>query len=633
MAKSILIFIVILFTTNIALSKRVMLDSLELSSIKNFYYSTDSSMWYRDDFSKLYFGKIYPNEDFIHSNLPKVRITFDRDTTIKGEEIGIYKFKVLNFDEMIVQPGSYNPSRTLNRGRFISGTFSKLEELRISGCDLIDNEKQFFAPNLKVFKSHYVEFTTTIDLNQFQNLEVLDFYLFLNNFDLVNINLPKCKTFKIIGSKLSTTLSISNLENVEEFKICDDYYPPLNGIKFNMWLEGTDINQVLSYLKNVKSLSIANTYLNAEIPELNFPNLEFLELQSNLFKGKFPKLNTPKLKFLRIGSNRFDSISDTIKLDNLEYFDFSFSDMSSKLPVFITPNLKYLDFSRAFFTGNLDPNLFKSNKLRYIDLSHNMLDGEINFEINNENLECLNLGANKFSGQMPSVIAVNLSNLNLEGNQFDKLFDSLKVNPTTFVRINNNKISPNEMALYCEDAINESRLSNLIHPTHILEFSKHDETDTSYFRYSGTDVFDVIFYNSINQNNSFTTFFNENTNKFEIDGLNTSIFTYKVFKYDGNDFVETGLSIWDYIPEVGNYQIRAYSKYCDFEYQYPPVNIKKLSVESLIIDCKNIIPIEYYDLLGNKLNQTEIYNRQIVVRYKCLETGELFHKLEIKEPR
>ena len=180
MAKSILIFIVILFTTNIALSKRVMLDSLELSSIKNFYYSTDSSMWYRDDLSKLYIGKIYPNEEFIHSNVPKVRIVFDRDTTIKGEEIGIYKFKVLNFDEMIVQPGSYNPSRTLNRGRFISGTFSKLEELRISGCDLIDNEKQFFAPNLKVFKSHYVEFTTTIDLNQFQNLEVLDFYLFLN---------------------------------------------------------------------------------------------------------------------------------------------------------------------------------------------------------------------------------------------------------------------------------------------------------------------------------------------------------------------------------------------------------------------------------------------------------------------
>ena len=48
-------------------------------------------------------------------------------------------------------------------------------------------------------------------------------------------------------------------------------------------------------------------------------------------------------------------------------------------------------------------------------------------------------------------------------------------------------------------------------------------------------------------------------------------------------------------------------------------------------NCENLIAIEYFDLLGVKLDNSNIYNKQIIVRYKCLETGEISHKLEIRE--
>lgn len=57
------------------------------------------------------------------------------------------------------------------------------------------------------------------------------------------------------------------------------------------------------------------------------------------------------------------------------------------------------------------------------------------------------------------------------------------------------------------------------------------------------------------------------------------------------------------------------------------LNVKDLSKTS----CQKTQELEYFDLLGNKLEENNIYNKQIIVRYKCLETGEITHKLEIRE--
>lgn len=61
------------------------------------------------------------------------------------------------------------------------------------------------------------------------------------------------------------------------------------------------------------------------------------------------------------------------------------------------------------------------------------------------------------------------------------------------------------------------------------------------------------------------------------------------------------------------------------------LGINYTSVEESNIECTNLIETEYYDLLGNQLEENNIYNKQVIVRYKCLETGEFTHKLEIRE--
>lgn len=67
-------------------------------------------------------------------------------------------------------------------------------------------------------------------------------------------------------------------------------------------------------------------------------------------------------------------------------------------------------------------------------------------------------------------------------------------------------------------------------------------------------------------------------------------------------------------------------------------NVYKIDINSLSVDniynketCENYIEIEYYDILGNKLSRNDIYNKQIIVRYKCFESGIIKHRLEFRE--
>lgn len=55
------------------------------------------------------------------------------------------------------------------------------------------------------------------------------------------------------------------------------------------------------------------------------------------------------------------------------------------------------------------------------------------------------------------------------------------------------------------------------------------------------------------------------------------------------------------------------------------------SVENLTErECMNLIELEYYDMNGKYLSKHEIYNKQLIIKYVCLETNKYFYKLEIR---
>lgn len=53
--------------------------------------------------------------------------------------------------------------------------------------------------------------------------------------------------------------------------------------------------------------------------------------------------------------------------------------------------------------------------------------------------------------------------------------------------------------------------------------------------------------------------------------------------------------------------------------------------DSEIVECENLIEQEFYDMLGNKIEKSEILNKRILVKYKCIETGSIIYRLEFRE--
>jgi len=114
--------------------------------------------------------------------------------------------------------------------------------------------------------------------------------------------------------------------------------------------------------------------------------------------------------------------------------------------------------------------------------------------------------------------------------------------------------------------------------------------------------------------------------------LDTSLFEYLILKREGTKNVETDYKVWDQINEKGVFTLVALSKFCNnLDFRYNSLNLTELSVDRELNICENFTEIKYFDLLGNKLEENNIYNKQIIVRYKCLESGEISHKLEIRE--
>ena len=108
-----------------------------------------------------------------------------------------------------------------------------------------------------------------------------------------------------------------------------------------------------------------------------------------------------------------------------------------------------------------------------------------------------------------------------------------------------------------------------------------------------------------------------------IGGIDQSKNMGKVFiSYDGDN--------WEEIFE-NNASIRNMIKYNNKIFCQLNNGSVYTSVESTYINCQQTQELNYYDILGTKLNNNSIYNTQIIVKYKRLETGEISYKLEIRK--
>ncbi|XP_061375392.1 LRR receptor-like serine/threonine-protein kinase RGI2 [Gastrolobium bilobum] len=222
-------------------------------------------------------------------------------------------------------------------------------------------------------------------------------------------------------------------------------------------------------------LRLVNNRINGEIPrEIGFlNNLSFLDLSENHLSGSLPLEigNCKELQMLNLSNNSLSGVlpSYLSSLTRLEVLDVSLNNFSGVVPmsigqltsllrVILSKNsfsasipsslgkcsgLQLLDLSSNIFSGSIPPELFQIealdialnlshnalsgvippevsalNKLSVLDLSYNMLEGDLMVFSGLENLVSLNVSYNKFTGYLPDTkLFHQLSATDLAGNQ------------------------------------------------------------------------------------------------------------------------------------------------------------------------------------------------------------------------
>ncbi|KAF8733333.1 hypothetical protein HU200_014937 [Digitaria exilis] len=185
-------------------------------------------------------------------------------------------------------------------------------------------------------------------------------------------------------------------------------------------------------------LDLSDNYFSGSLPNCTMKFSSYfvasLDLRYNQFKGSLDWIqNLSEIKMLLLGGNRFEGqISQN--LCHLQYFniiDLSHNRLSGSLP----PCIGSISFGKEEYDSTYDLQGFsfptKGSLYTYnhnffdmmfgIDLSTNMLSGEIPWEIGNlSRVESLNLSHNSFTGQIPTALA-NMSAIQSLGLSHNEL--------------------------------------------------------------------------------------------------------------------------------------------------------------------------------------------------------------------
>ncbi|XP_071926108.1 receptor-like protein 14 [Coffea arabica] len=222
----------------------------------------------------------------------------------------------------------------------------------------------------------------------------------------VNINIS---TF--IPLKDLRTLDLSNNYFNSEVTGCRNW-AKLQNLK-SLYLDWNNFNNssiipCITAITELKRLSLRDLDLKGSFPIEEFKRLEkleFLDLSGNQLSGSlsFKELKLESLKVLNLEYTNFNKLSDVEALTSLKALslnDIGINDSSVLQGICSLKNLHELDLSRNNFYGPV-PMCFRNlTSLRLLDLSNNILSGNIPAALITPlvHLEYLSLSGNLFGG-------------------------------------------------------------------------------------------------------------------------------------------------------------------------------------------------------------------------------------------
>lgn len=626
--KTLILFII---SVNIVFAQKTMFDPNEAESLSNLYKQLDGKNWQWNTWGEISKDKIYSNKS--EMNFIGINSIYLKDTTIDNETIKVYTLSEINIGLAIGRPKINN--LRIQGGNIPKCYFPNLEKFTLFNVNGTFGLEHISFPNLKELYLNDCFIWGELDLNSMPNLEIVDIYRAEIDVNLSNLSLPKCKTFKLIGTKLKQILTIENMQRAEIFKIKEWFEHEWNYQEPGEFsLYGSDIKEIKK-LTNSKEISICYAAITGELDTLELEHLEKLELYANGIKGAFPEFKCPKLIHIDFQGNYLTHFNKGIDNDNLKYLNLYGNKLKGEIPKFKTPNLEKLNMSANQLSSGLE-NILISNRFTFIDLSGNSFEQEINFDIIAPNLECLKLTGNKLYGNVPKIDCENMFYLDLSRNKFTKITNDLNVQSETVIDISNNLIRYWDIAERCENFPEElkSKKDVLSNPKHIFEYFFVYDIE-KWFEYSGSDI---EFYGKIESGFSdeyrYKIYYNFDESRIFTDFIDTANYNYEIHKYSGWKNEKISDNIYYKINEYGRYHIEIKSKYCDVTARTEFIDIQQLSIENndnisiykkdeeLIIDnLQNelIQQLNVYDLLGNEV-------------YKSQEALTNNKRIELKNP-
>ncbi|XP_058736289.1 probable leucine-rich repeat receptor-like protein kinase At1g35710 [Vicia villosa] len=317
---------------------------------------------------------------------------------------------------------------------------TKLIHLDLSHNSLV-GELPSSIGNLKQLEKLYIsnnnlEGSIPYELRFIQNLVALNLsHNFFHGSFPISIIGSGLTHLDLSGNSLIGDLPPS-IENLRQLKYLDISFNKIDGsIPLEWW-----------FLKNLTTLNLSNNRIKGEIlPSIeNLRQLQYLDISNNYIQGSIPfELSFLKnLTKLDISHNRFNSnfLIFVTNLTRLVYLDISYNfltgflpsnfDQMTKLQVLLLNNnffggifpisltnlsqLEILDISHNFLLGPLPSNFFALTHYKTsIDLSHNLISGEIPFQIGH--FQQLVLRNNNLKGKIPQSIC-NVASVNISYN-------------------------------------------------------------------------------------------------------------------------------------------------------------------------------------------------------------------------
>ncbi|CAA0836272.1 receptor like protein 19 [Striga hermonthica] len=321
--------------------------------------------------------------------------------------------------------------------------FTRLRELYLDGVNISAQGRVWCSaissslPNLRVLSLANSYLTGPFDssLVKLRFLSVIrldgntfscpfpDFFAEFSNLRV--LTLSSCDLFGVVPDRLFRIMSLQTVDlsgNRELEGSLPDF--PVNGSLQNLLLSYTNFSGNLSEsvgnLRMLSNLDLRACRFSGSIPSsiTNLSRLTYLDLSLNQFSGSVPSFALLKnLTVINLRGNRLTGrISSSLweGLESLNFLDLSENLLDGEIPTspFSLPSLKVIYLSNNRLFGSISNSVNSSYVLEVLDLSVNDLQGPIpRFFFELKNLSSLSLSSNNFNGSIELTDFEKMSNL------------------------------------------------------------------------------------------------------------------------------------------------------------------------------------------------------------------------------